>query len=277
MIACSRQSTWDLRSVHSICVASSVLVGFPRRARRKLGFFTEEAAICARLAGLRGLTALSAHLVSGSPNCVAFELRGLQHPVFLRLRTSDAKVCKEVLLDREYFFSVPFTPRTILDVGANCGMTAIFYANQYPDAHIWAVEPEPSNFTALLRNTRLYDNITAVQAAVWHEDGEVELFAPWPKFRSWGKWGFAARSGHGCRSITIATLMREIGIEAIDILKMDVEGAEREIFASCDWLDKVGLLAIELHDRTHPGCTEIVDAAARGRVKKQKQFVTFYR
>jgi hypothetical protein len=74
----------------------------------------------------------------------------------------------------------------------------------------------------------------------------------------------------------MTTLMREVGIETVDILKVDIEGAERDVFSTCDWMDKVKLLAIELHDRVRPGCSDAVNAAARQHHKIQRHPVTFY-
>ena len=100
---------------------------------------------------------------------------------------------------------------------------------------------------------------------------------PWPRFKKWAKWTFRVREGDGCRALTLATLMREVGIETVDILKVDIEGAECDIFSKCDWMDKVKLLAIELHDRARPGCSDAVDAAAaRHFHKNERGFVTFY-
>ena len=56
------------------------------------------------------------------------------------------------------------------------------------------------------------------------------------------------------------TILREFGIEKVDVLKMDVEGAEKDIFENnaSEWLPRVGLLCIELHDRIRPGATRAV-------------------
>jgi hypothetical protein len=71
----------------------------------------------------------------------------------------------------------------------------------------------------------------------------------------------------------LPTLRRETGVETVDILKIDVEGAEREIFSTCNWMDKVKLLAIELHDRDWPGCS---DAVTGDFEKSERGLVTFY-
>jgi FkbM family methyltransferase len=232
--------------------------------------------------GMRGILASSANLAFGYPTHLAFTPEGVKHPLFVRLRTSDAKVYKDIFLRRDYNYPTSFSPRTIVDVGANCGMTSVFYANRYPDATIIAIEPEPSNYAALVRNTRSYPNVSAIQAALWNEDGQVEVFPGdlgypgWPRMRKWGKWGFHVRKGTGCRAVTMTTLMREVGMETVDILKVDVEGAEWEIFSTCDWMDKVKLLAIELHDRFRPGCSDAVNAVTRQCQKTERGTVTFY-
>ena len=232
--------------------------------------------ICWQILRLRGIAATVANLILGHPKHISMTTEGVQHPLFLRLRTSDAEVYRDIFLKQEYHYPTSFSPRTVVDVGANCGMTSVFYANLYPEATIVAIEPETSNYEALVKNTCAYPNIIPIHGALWSTDGEVELFPPWPYWKRWGKWGFRVRKGNGCRAVTLTTLMREVGIETVDILKIDVEGAEREIFSNCDWIDKVKLIAIELHDRECPGCSDAVNAAATRYQKSQRGLVTFY-
>jgi FkbM family methyltransferase len=229
-----------------------------------------------QILGVRGTLATLANLVFGYPHHLTITTEGVKHPLFVRLRTSDVEVYRDTFLQQEYHYPTLFSPRTIVDVGANCGLTSVFYANRYPDATVIAVEAEASNYAALVRNTRPYPKIIPIHAALWHTDGQVEVFAPWPRWKQWGKWGFRVRQGNGCRALTLTTLMHEVGIENVDILKMDIEGAEREIFSNCDWIDKVKLLAIELHDRENPGCSDAVNAVATGHRKTERGLVTFY-
>jgi FkbM family methyltransferase len=67
-------------------------------------------------------------------------------------------------------------PPVIIDAGANVGLCAVFYANRFPDARIIAIEPEPSNYEMLKKNTAPYPNITTVHAALWKENGPLRLF-----------------------------------------------------------------------------------------------------
>lgn len=60
------------------------------------------------------------------------------------------------------------------------------------------------------------------------------------------------------KTITISKLLQDSGFEEIDLLKIDIEGAEKEVFGAADvdeWLSKVRILTIELHDRMKRGCS----------------------
>lgn len=59
-------------------------------------------------------------------------------------------------------------------------------------------------------------------------------------------------------SITIDKIIELYNIDKIDILKIDIEGSEKEVFEESEWLDKVNILIIELHDRMKKGCSQSV-------------------
>lgn len=80
--------------------------------------------------GVRGVLAVSAYRLVGGPKEITARPAGIRCPVHLPVRTTDVSVYREILLRREYAFDLPFTPRTIVDVGANVGMASIFYASQ---------------------------------------------------------------------------------------------------------------------------------------------------
>jgi hypothetical protein len=78
------------------------------------------------------------------------------------------------------------------------------------------------------------------------------------------------------RGMTIETLMKEVGISSIGLLKLDVEGAEAEIFQNAAWIKDVQTIAIELHDRIKPGCRSSVEAAAKDFQCRERGEVTFF-
>lgn len=229
------------------------------------------------LCGSRGVCQIASFRLFGRPREVVVVPGQSNHPVYLRIDTSDFCAYRDVLSFRtkSYDPEIPgFAPRTIVDAGAHIGMASIFFALKYPGAKIVALEPEPSNFAALLRNTAPYKSITPIQAALWRQDGEVTLGPSnaHPK----GAFQIVENGKQRVRAMTMDAVMRETGMEAIDLLKVDIEGAEKEVFESCQWISKVGVLAIELHDRVRLGCTSTVKTAAREFHCDQRGEITFF-
>lgn len=130
----------------------------------------------------------------------------------------------------------------------------------------------------LKKNVSAYPAVRPIQAVLWNRDGEVGIGQPDRSCESRDKVGFVAREmlGAPVRAVTMPTLMRELGIVSIDVLKIDIEGAEKEVFESCGWLTDVGCVMIELHDRFKPGCTEAVDSAMAGFSKSDRGETRFF-
>ncbi len=222
---------------------------------------------------------MCANRLFGRPTEFAAYPPGIQQPVHIRINTSDEYVFHHVLAAREYAFDLPFYPKTIIDAGANIGTTAIYFAHKYPEAKIIAIEPEATNFAMLVRNVRPYSQITPVHAALWNRDGEISVGAPDPASGADGKWGCVTHTGAGSdkvRAVTMDTLMREMRIPAIDLAKIDIEGAEQEVFQDTHWLTGLRCLMIELHDQFRPGCTEAVKPALKSFARTQRGETTFY-
>jgi len=190
-------------------------------------------------------------------------VQGIAHPLWIRPRTSDIDVFDQVFIGEMY--ALPFTipARLILDLGANVGYASVYFANRYPDARIVAVEPERSNFLALSRNTEPYPNVITMEAAIWPTAGQLALEdsgAAWSfRVTANGTQGMASVNG-----ITIDDVLTRWSEGApVDLLKIDIEGSEKELFsAPCDsWLARTRLMVIELHDRMVPGCELALDQA----------------
>lgn len=231
-----------------------------------------------KLFGLRGVLGASAHRFFRRPAEIRVRPPGTDKALYLRLGTSDEMVYCDTLLTPQYAFDLPFVPNTIIDAGANIGTASIFFARRYPQAKVIALEPEPSNFALLTRNIKPYPTITAIHAALWNHDGEVSIRAPDPATGASGNWAFAVEEGHdfAVPAITLRTLMEETHTPSVDVLKMDIEGAEKEVFEACDWIDGVRCLMIELHDRFKPGCSEAVNRVMRGFSQSKRGEVTLY-
>jgi len=206
---------------------------------------------------------------------VRLSLPALGAPILVRPRTSDKTAFEQVFVYREYDTSfLGFKPEVIVDGGANGGFATRWFAHSHPSARILAIEPEASNFDLLVRNTSHLDTVVPIQAALWNRPTSLKIENPTDE-----KWAFriAEESTGGSsevRAITMDEVIASIGSNQVDILKLDIEGAEKELFESgCDsWLGRVKTIIIELHDRLRPGC-----AASFYRAIRPYNFTQFQR
>ena len=203
-----------------------------------------------------------------------FRLRSSRPPVTVeaRARTSDRWVFRQIFLEREYScLDDVREPGLVVDCGANVGYSAAYFLARFPTCRVIAVEPDPANFEQLRRNVRPFgDRCTPVHAAVWSHPGDLVVRDA--GYRGGGSWAMQvaerAEAGTRVRGVDIGTLLDDSGHERISILKIDVEGAEAEIFSSGyeGWIDRVDNLVIELHDDTSFGdCSAIFHRAIAGR------------
>jgi len=196
---------------------------------------------------------------------VTFALRHYGKDFFLRGNSVDFPVFNGIFVRKEYDFEIDFIPEFIVDAGAFIGASSVWFSRRYPDARIVAVEPEETNFALLEKNTGQYSNIEPVRAALYGEDTNLRISDP-----SAEKYAFrvemADDDGNSLPGYTVETLMARFGFPRIDILKMDIEGAEYELFkqGNTDWLRNVRVLVIELHEYFRPGVTELFYAGLAG-------------
>jgi FkbM family methyltransferase len=228
-----------------------------RRLRRVLRYISRF--------GLRGgLGAARLHREHGA--LVRLQLPGIDAPLWARAGTSDVETFEEVFVERQY--EIPFerlAPRRILDLGANVGYASVWFASRWGDADILAVEPAAGNIALLERNTEPWPRIARRQAAVWPRAAQVSVANPHDAANAF-RMSEDASGADAVPGFTIADLMAQQGWDEIDVLKMDVEGAEAEILrGDTRWLDRVGIFVVELHDRIVPGCARALVAALHGR------------
>jgi FkbM family methyltransferase len=129
----------------------------------------------------------------------------------------------------------------------------------FPDANIIAIEPEKTNFDLLQRNTAFYPNVHCIQAGLWKNNAYLRIRNPNDE-----PWAFIIDEltddeicNDKIRGITVEYLMKEYVIDNIDVLKIDIEGSEKEVFEnSAQWINSVSVFFIELHDRMKKGCAK---------------------
>jgi FkbM family methyltransferase len=232
--------------------------------------------------GLRGVLYFVWAKISGRKPLCRVALPGLRHPVAVRIGTTDVSVLRQVLQECQYDAPLPSRPRRIVDAGANIGLAAVFFANKYPESEIVAVEPEESNFRLLKENAKPYPNIHPIQGALWSQEGELLLIDPDSGHHGFQTADINASALHSLGHVsahTVNTLMKRMNWVRVDLLKVDIEGAEKEVFEACDsWIASVGVCMVELHDSIKPGCVKAFDRATAdfaGRTTRGESLITW--
>jgi FkbM family methyltransferase len=164
---------------------------------------------------------------------------------------ADAFIHSEVFEHEYYALPLATPPATILDLGANVGMTAVYFSRVFPGAALACVEPIPDNLRLLKKNLELNGIEAAVfAAAVDVADGHTVMELD---RRDYGhRIAVAPRRGDWARievaAVSVPTLRRQLGWDRIGLLKIDIEGHEAALLSDrCDWLDCVDALCIECH------------------------------
>ena len=136
-----------------------------------------------------------------------------------------------------------FEPRSlhplIIDAGANVGVSVLYFLQTYPTARVMAFEPDPTICGLLRRNCEHFGSRVQIhEKGIWIEDGQIA-------FDSEGSDSGKLGSGH--LQVTTCRL-RNILTEPVDLLKMDIEGAEGPVLADCaERLSLVQNIFVEFH------------------------------
>ena len=201
----------------------------------------------------------------------------LRNGLVLHHVTSDDPIFlfSEIFIQHCYFrpsFYTPTASHTVLDVGANIGFFALYLQSLAPGIRVHCFEPGEDARSRLDTNVkinRLESMVSIYPMAIFDTEATLELKeAAMPAHRSL----FANQFVEGARSTTVQAIPLEKAIELsksthVDLLKIDVEGAEIEIVEGADpkcW-ENIERLVVEYHDLLRPGCKERVTRLLRSR------------
>jgi FkbM family methyltransferase len=234
-----------------------------------LGKYVHEKVLAA-VPATEGLFAVTVNKQLFSAKAITLSVPNSDYEVALRLNSSDLPTFYQVFGICEYDSpSLPQSAGSILDLGANVGLATVFFGLKYPGAEILAVEPETSNYSLMASNTAaLGPRIRREHAAVWVHDGHINLQTDAEDGSSLGAWGVRTSDRiDNASAVTncfkLDTLLDRAGFSTVDILKVDIEGAELQVFSEGaeKWLPRVGMIIIETHDRFQPGSEAAVRQA----------------
>ena len=182
---------------------------------------------------------------------VQCDVNGRAIQVAFRPGVGDMFTLYEVLGRQAYRLpeGLKFEVKTIVDLGANIGLTSSYFSTLFPSARTYCLEPDPDNFRLLTINRDTNGFAwTCLERAVGAITGTVALRR--------GDWSNTHRvlSAHGAeralevQSVQMQDLLKEQRVTSIDLLKVDIEGSEEELFRrDSGWLRYVKLIIAEFH------------------------------
>ena len=186
--------------------------------------------------------------------------KGLDYPFTFKTRDKQQIVLETfhdlvtiwvIFFRQEY--KVPSDCKVIIDAGANIGSFSIYASNEAPNAQIFALEPFPStlkSFESNLKLNQLDQKVKVIKKALADQPGEryMNLEEDTPS-QSIGIQKEGSKEGLCVITTTLSHLMEDEKIGHIDLLKIDVEGAEHEVLptTSGDVYQKIENICLEYH------------------------------
>jgi FkbM family methyltransferase len=197
------------------------------------------------MAAWRQACAAAAMTPRFAPGAIALGPYRLRYPDLLTL----CPQWKDIFIQRSLAFRSSRSDPRILDCGANIGLATLFFKAEYPAARITAFEADPAIAALLGDNLRANGagDVAIVPAAVWTAAGTLAFHAD-------GADGGTIVSGvpeRTSRLIEVAAIrLRDvIAAEPIDLLKLDIEGAETPVLEDCaGQLPNVAAMLVEVHE-----------------------------
>jgi FkbM family methyltransferase len=179
--------------------------------------------------------------------------------IYLKKNSSDLDVFRQIIMNAEYNsvidiinkYNIPCT--TMVDAGANIGLTSIYFKSHFPELNIIALEPSNTTFNRLEKNINRHEGIKVLMKGIW---GHSTYLSPDTSFRDGKDWAFRLvetfkKENGSIEVVSILDIIYKYKLEFIDFLKIDIEGGEVSVFSlesNFDWLKIVRLIAIEIHD-----------------------------
>lgn len=176
---------------------------------------------------------------------VALNFPRLQHPLFVRPGTQDVSAVINNIVREEYGqFELAEPPQTLIDAGAYIGDTSAYFLSRFPTLQSVALEPNPESFLMAKENLLPYGKrVTLLPIALSSTED--------PVYFSGEEMGAGIKQSGEVKieATTISKLLERFPNGRVNILKMDIEGAEDDIFRTeiSDWLPNVDCIIVETH------------------------------
>ena len=176
--------------------------------------------------------------------------------------SSDLNVFAQIYQYQEYkplveTFQKHFTNDKILniiDAGSNIGLTSVYLSKYFPNSNFITIEPDTSNFDNVTYNLEAngIQNAVIIKGGLWSKNTNLKLVNDFRDKNDWSIRVEETKEVGNLKAFSVNYLMEKNQFETIDILKIDIEGSEKEVFtgsnADVSFLSKTKCIAIEIHD-----------------------------
>src|SRR5580704_16191437 len=184
----------------------------------------------------------------------------LMNPLYFRCGSSDLANFDQIFDQQEFALPLSQPPARILDLGAYVGYATVYLTHRFPGAEITCCEPSTANFKVLALNTSPYPRIRRLNGAVWSKPARLSVSG-----HELGDWGAQFSDGAAdaaTQAWSVDDILRLSGWDRADLIKCDIEGSEREVFADrhARWHQDALCVTVETHDEWIPGCLATVEA-----------------
>ena len=184
--------------------------------------------------------------------------------------SSDLNVFDQVFNDAEYkpvvtTFQKYFPNHqtiNIIDAGSNIGLTSLYFSRFFSNAKFICIEPDDSNFEAMRYNleTNKLQNVIKIKGGLWSSATFLKMVRDFGDKKDWAIRVEETTEKTGLEAFSMQQLILENQLETIDILKIDIEGSEKEVLtgfkADVSFLSITKCVAIEIHDEFN--CREAI-------------------
>jgi len=220
--------------------------------------------------GFRLLFQVERILLKTSETLRKYRFHGHPGPVYLRETISDHSIFWQCIVRRQYdmhrFHQSDRLARVyreqvqrgisplIIDCGGNIGLATLDLATLFPEATIYVIEPDEANLEILKLNTSYFGKrVVPLKGGIWNESGILRIINPEAGSSAFRVSTTTDHSDGALQAYTINDICRLAGVEFPFIVKIDIEGAQANLFKNnTRWVQNTHLIMLELDDWLMP-------------------------
>lgn len=178
----------------------------------------------------------------------------------LRKRSSDFMVFKQLIIEREYQGVIDLLNKhkisvnSVIDAGANIGLSMVFFKNIYPNSTVICIEPDEDNCLMIDKHIKVnnFSGVYVEKVGLWDSNSFLNIVKD---FRDGAKWSLRVEAvdyDTNLKGVSVNYLLNKYNFKEIDLLKIDIEGSEKILLENEENLKQyIGLVkvaCIEVHE-----------------------------